>query len=313
MNISTRIWVVVLVFTNTLLIASCAQQPGGRNNVRAAIEAQAAKWQASFNSGDGAGIAALYTDDGQIMPPGAATVRGRENVAAYWRDALSAGGVDVTLEVLELVAQGKHATEVGRFSMTDADGNRVDQGKYLVLWRQEQGEWRMARDIWNSDGAPAAEATASSGNPLIDEALSAVPPSIAATATVIDVNGNVIRQGGGNYTCMPTPPELTGTAPMCVDEPWMAFTQAWQNRTDFSIDRVGISYMLAGDDGASNINPYAEGPTEDNQWVVGGPHLMVIVPDLTLLEGIPTDPENGGPFVMWKGTPYAHIMVPLGD
>jgi hypothetical protein len=40
---------------------------------------------------------------------------------------------------------------------------------------------------------------------------------------------------------------------------------------------------------------------------------MVIVPDLALLEGIPTDPKTGGPFIMWKGTPYAHIMVPVGD
>jgi hypothetical protein len=67
--------------------------------------------------------------------------------------------------------------------------------------------------------------------------------------------------------------------------------------------------MLAGDSGASNSDPYATEPTDD--WVVGGPHLMIIVPDPSMLEGIPTDPENGGPWVMWKGTPYVHIMVPV--
>ena len=69
--------------------------------------------------------------------------------------------------------------------------------------------------------------------------------------------------------------------------------------------------MLAGDAGASNIDPYAEGPTEDNDWVVEGAHLMLLVPDNSALEGLSTDPENGGPYVMWKGTPYAHIMVPI--
>jgi hypothetical protein len=69
--------------------------------------------------------------------------------------------------------------------------------------------------------------------------------------------------------------------------------------------------MLAGDEGASNIDPFAEGPTDDNEWVVEGPHLMIIVPP-ELLEGFPTDPDNGGPYVMWKGTPYAHLMVPVG-
>jgi uncharacterized protein (TIGR02246 family) len=312
MNKSPDIRIFVLAATIALLTAGCAPAPSG-GDARAAIEAQSAKWQESFNAGDGAGIAALYTDDGQILPPGAATVSGRENIAAFWQEALSAGGISATLETVEVVTQGNHATEVGRFSMTDADGNTVEQGKYLILWRQEQGEWRLARDIWNSDGAPAAEAAASSGNPLIDEALSAAPPSIAATATVVDWEGNVLREGSGGYTCLPTAPEMPGTAPMCMDQPWMAWGEAWQNRSEVSIDRVGISYMLAGDDGGSNTDPYAEGPTDDNEWVVSGPHLMVIVPDLALLEGIPTDPKTGGPFIMWKGTPYAHIMVPVGD
>jgi hypothetical protein len=47
--------------------------------------------------------------------------------------------------------------------------------------------------------------------------------------------------------------------------------------------------------------------------VVEGPHLMLIVPDPALLEGIPTDFNSGGPYVMWKGTPYAHVMVPVAD
>jgi hypothetical protein len=39
---------------------------------------------------------------------------------------------------------------------------------------------------------------------------------------------------------------------------------------------------------------------------------MVIVPDNAMLEGFPTDPHNGGPYVMWAGTPWAHVMVPVG-
>jgi hypothetical protein len=74
---------------------------------------------------------------------------------------------------------------------------------------------------------------------------------------------------------------------------------------------LGISYMLAGDGGASNVDPYAEGPTEDNEWIREGAHLMILAP-AELLEAYPTDPDNGGPYVMWKGTPYAHLMVPIG-
>ncbi|GIS70281.1 MAG: hypothetical protein CM1200mP9_11020 [Gammaproteobacteria bacterium] len=48
--------------------------------------------------------------------------------------------------------------------------------------------------------------------------------------------------------------------------------------------------MLVGDEGASNVDPYATGPTDDNEWIDEGPHLMIVVPDASLLEGIPTDP-----------------------
>ena len=82
--------------------------------------------------------------------------------------------------------------------------------------------------------------------------------------------------------------------------------------SDDQADQVGIAYMLEGDTGASNTDPYAQARTGDNNWVVSGPHTMVLVPDPKQLDGLSTDPNNGGPFVMWKGTPYAHIMVPMG-
>jgi hypothetical protein len=69
--------------------------------------------------------------------------------------------------------------------------------------------------------------------------------------------------------------------------------------------------MLAGEGdgaGASNIDPFASAPTPDNQWVKEGPHLMLLLPDPAALEGISTDPKDPV-YVMWKGTPYAHIMV----
>ena len=91
----------------------------------------------------------------------------------------------------------------------------------------------------------------------------------------------------------------------------MTWAQAWQNKADYAPGGLGISYMLAGDGGASNIDPYAEGPTDTNEWIREGAHLMIVAP-AELLESFPTDPYNGGPYVMWKGTPYAHLMVPIG-
>lgn len=147
---------------------------------------------------------------------------------------------------------------------------------------------------------------------LVKDALKAAWPGMAEGATVVDWEGNVLKDGSNGYTCMPTPPMLTIDSPMCLDSEWLRWADAWQNEKDFSAQALGISYMLAGDGGASNLDPYAEGPTEDNEWIREGAHLMIVAP-AELLDAFPTDPHNGGPYVMWKGTPYAHLMVPIGS
>jgi len=156
-----------------------------------------------------------------------------------------------------------------------------------------------------------SESLAQSKSRLMEDALSAAWPGMAEDATVVDWEGNVLKEGSNGYTCLPTPPMLTVDSPMCMDGEWMRWAQAWQNRGEFTPSALGISYMLAGDGGASNVDPYAEGPTGANEWIREGAHLMIIAP-AELLEGFPTDPYNGGPYVMWKGTPYAHLMVPIG-
>jgi hypothetical protein len=79
------------------------------------------------------------------------------------------------------------------------------------------------------------------------------------------------------------------------------------------VKTMGIGYMLLGDKGASNTDPFATGPTADNHWVVSPPHIMLLLPDAKALDAMPTDPRTGGAWVMWKGTKYAHVMVPIRE
>ncbi len=146
---------------------------------------------------------------------------------------------------------------------------------------------------------------------MIKEALSAAPPGLAAVSAVHDWEGNVLREGSSNYVCMPRTPGSEVVNSMCLDQAWLGWAKAWMSKQPVKIDTVGTAYMLAGDGGGSNIDPFADKETADNQWVVEGPHLMIVIPDTAALDGIPTDPKNGGPYVMWKGTPYAQIMAPL--
>jgi RES domain-containing protein len=63
----------------------------------------------------------------------------------------------------------------------------------------------------------------------------------------------------------------------------------------------------------SNTDPYAMKQTMDNQWGHHKPHMMIVVPDVKALDGMSTHPNNGGPYVMYAGTPYAHIMAPISS
>lgn len=159
--------------------------------------------------------------------------------------------------------------------------------------------------------ASASPASAQDKSTMIKEALAAAPSSLAAVAAVHDWEGNVLREGSSDYVCLPRTPDSEVVNSMCLDKAWLAWANAWMKKEPVNIDTVGTAYMLAGDGGASNIDPFAKEKTADNQWVVEGPHMMIVVPDAAALEKMPTDPNNGGPYVMWKGTPYAHIMAPL--
>ncbi len=158
----------------------------------------------------------------------------------------------------------------------------------------------------------ASAAVAQSPEATIQEALTAAPPQLKDSVTVRDLEGNLLREGDGAFTCYPAPEGIAG--PMCLDEEWQRWMAAWQAREPFTASRIGISYMMAGDSpsgGASNIDPYATEPTADNEWVVEGPHVMIIVPDGQDLEGLTTSLDTKGPYVMWRGTPYEHIMLPV--
>jgi hypothetical protein len=147
---------------------------------------------------------------------------------------------------------------------------------------------------------------------MIASAVSAGPESLTANASVRDWAGNLLREGTNGWTCLPDRPDTPeATDPWCVDAVWLEFIDAWANQREPNIDRLGIAYMLVGDAAVSNTDPYATEPTEEGDWVTGVMgHIMIVAPDEAMLAAISTEHENGGPWVMWGGTPYAHVMVP---
>lgn len=163
-----------------------------------------------------------------------------------------------------------------------------------------------------------AQAQDMSKQAKIQSAMSAAPDVISENATIKDwPSGNgedmvVLREGSNQYTCLPDMPDTPGNDPMCLDDPWLQWADAWMNKKQLNIDKMGFGYMLQGGTPESNTDPYAKGPEPDNEWLEESvPHLMILVPDQDMLSGLPETPEKGGPWVMWANTEYVHIMVPM--
>lgn len=147
---------------------------------------------------------------------------------------------------------------------------------------------------------------------LIERATSAAPPSVSDEATVMALDGTVLREGSNRWTCLPGI-KPGDDHPMCNDAVWMEAMDALANQEEISTQQIGISYMLQGDAHVNNADPYDTEKNDGESWVQEGPHLMIIVPDKATLANLPDDPHSGGPYVMWKDTPYAHIMIPTSD
>lgn len=119
-----------------------------------------------------------------------------------------------------------------------------------------------------------------------------------------------LQEGDSGWVCWPDRSVSPGNDPSCNDPVWEALFATAEPQP---IKRAGISYMLAGGSDESNTDPMATGPTPGEDWITTPPHLMLLVPGGFDAKLFSTDPASGYPYIMWDGTPYEHLMIPVGE
>lgn len=120
----------------------------------AAIKSANQKFMDTFGKGDAGGVARLYTETGQLLPTGNDFVMEAQAIQRFWQSAMDMGIKSAKVETVELEEHGNTAIEIGKYSLGDQAGDVMDQGKYVVIWKQEGGQWKLHRDIWNSSLQP---------------------------------------------------------------------------------------------------------------------------------------------------------------
>ena len=99
-----------------------------------------------FQRGDAAELAACYTDDAQFLAPHMEAIKGRVAIEGVFQ-ASAGQGRTLLLETLELEHHDDSAIEIGRYTRRDGIGATLDRGKYIVIWKQVDGKWRLHRDM----------------------------------------------------------------------------------------------------------------------------------------------------------------------
>jgi uncharacterized protein (TIGR02246 family) len=114
-------------------------------------ENMAKSWEAIYNTGDAAAVAAFYTMDGARMPPNHPAVKGREAIAAFIKEGMETGLAKVELGTDEVEISGDMGFATGTYVILDPEGNQVDNGKWMQVGKKIDGKWYAYCDIWNSD------------------------------------------------------------------------------------------------------------------------------------------------------------------
>ena len=157
----------------------------------------------------------------------------------------------------------------------------------------------------------------------------AAPEFIAGGATVYDgPGGNLLREGTNGWTCLPANPrgmsdpengwvDAHEAMPACGDAEFFKWVTAYFAGTEpgVEMEKDGYAWMLHGDMGEDNTTPlvFNKEDSKPGHWIESGPHLMRMPKDPASLDGMTTDFNSGEPYVMFSGTPYAHVMYPVGD
>lgn len=118
------------------------------------IEARNREFVAAFNRGDAAEVAAAYTEDACLMPPGAPAMWGRQAVEGFWRSVMDMGVREVELRTEHAEAVGDLAYEIGSATLTihpEGGAPTTDTVKYVVVWKRQAGTWKLSVDIWNAN------------------------------------------------------------------------------------------------------------------------------------------------------------------
>ena len=139
-----------------LALSACASAPfQDSKEVRSIIERHNSDAERWYASGEIDRVASIFAEDAWQMPPNSPPLVGREAIRQFWKQAVTFGRWEFSLQTQDVSVSGPVAVERGKYVLKFVAGAGAppgmasfqDRGNYLVHWRRDRdGEWRAVGD-----------------------------------------------------------------------------------------------------------------------------------------------------------------------
>jgi len=105
----------------------------------------------AFQNNDSVGVANCFTNDAKLMCSNRPSIEDKANIRHYFSEIMESGVAKIDLRTIKIWGDSSILVEEGTYQFSDKKQQQTDKGKYIVLWKQEAGNWKMYRDMWSSD------------------------------------------------------------------------------------------------------------------------------------------------------------------
>jgi ketosteroid isomerase-like protein len=122
---------------------------------RSFIESENAKFSDETKRGDSVALGAHYASDGLLMFSNSEPMKGKD-IVSTWGSVIRMGVKDIRLTTVDLTGNAELLAETGTYEMFGENNAVIDKGKYIVVWKPENGNWKIYRDIGNTNLPPPA-------------------------------------------------------------------------------------------------------------------------------------------------------------
>jgi len=153
---------ICFFFIAATMVLACSQPASTKDaaglfnldSAKAAITAANNLFSEAIAKGDSTAASALYSKDACIMQAGMPKICGASGIESFFASSKKMGIAGIKITSLEVVGGKEMVSEEGAYELLAADGKTIEKGKYIVNWKQEDGKWKIYRDISNSDAPP---------------------------------------------------------------------------------------------------------------------------------------------------------------